>query len=65
MVIDKKINLNLVGKDGNAFALLGAFARQAEKEGWTRDEINLLFKEATNDDYEHLLATLFEHTLNG
>lgn len=29
MSVDKKITLCLVGLDGNAFALMGAFSRQA------------------------------------
>lgn len=32
---NKTINLTLVGLDGNAFSLMGAFQRQARREGWT------------------------------
>ena len=35
----KKIKLQLVGLDGNAFSIMGAFSRQAKKEGWSQDEI--------------------------
>lgn len=66
MVTKKKVTLQLVGLDGNAFALLGAFQRQARKEGWEQDEIKAVIDEATSGDYDHLLATLIEHTtVNG
>jgi hypothetical protein len=54
----KKIKLKLVGLDGNAFSILGAFRKQAKKEGWTEEEIKLVTQEATSKDYNHLLITL-------
>jgi hypothetical protein len=61
-VPDKKVKLKLVGLDGNAFALMGAFQRQARKEEWTPDEIKMVIDESTSGDYSHLLATLMEVT---
>lgn len=58
---NKKITLALVGLDGNAFALMGAFRRQARKEGWMGQEIDDVLNEAMNGDYNHLLATLISH----
>ena len=40
MIVNKKIKLRLVGLDGNAYSLMGAFQNQAKKEGWTKEEIN-------------------------
>lgn len=57
----KKIKLCLVGLDGNAFALLNAFRRQAEREGWTQQEIDAVLDRATEGDYGHLLRTLIAH----
>lgn len=57
----KRINLEMVGLDGNAFSLMGAFTRQARKEGWTKDEIDSVMNEATSGDYNHLLSTLSDH----
>jgi hypothetical protein len=57
----KKIKLQLVGLDGNAFALMGAFQRQARKEGWTKEEIDKVMEECMKGDYDHLLATLMDH----
>jgi hypothetical protein len=58
----KKVTLQLVGLDGNAFSILGAFRRQARKEGWSSEEIEQVLKEATSSNYDHLLQTILEHT---
>lgn len=49
-----KVNLQMVGLDGNAFAIMAAFQRQAHKEGWTQDEINEVLNETKSGDYSHL-----------
>ena len=54
----KKIKLNLVGTDGNAFAIMGAFKRQARKEKWSEKEISSVLNKAMSSDYNHLLATI-------
>lgn len=59
--IGKTVNLELVGVDGNAFAIMGAFRRQAVREGWTQEEINTVLDEAKNGDYDHLLATIMTY----
>lgn len=61
VVVNKKVTLNLVGQDGNAFSLMGVFSRQARREGWTKEEIDSVIKECTSGDYDHLLATLIDH----
>lgn len=60
-VIDKTVNLDLVGVNGNAFMIMGVFERQARREGWTHNEINAVLTEAKSADYEHLLATIKNH----
>jgi len=59
--MNKKISLSLVGLDGNAFSLMGAFSRQARREGWSKDEINEVLQECQSGDYDHLLTTLMDH----
>lgn len=59
--VNKTVNLDMVGVNGNAFAVMGVFKRQAKKEGWTQEEINLVLKEAKSRDYDHLLATIENH----
>ena len=59
--IDKKVKLQLVGLDGNAFALMGAFQRQAHKEDWTKEEIEAVLDDCKSGDYNHLLCVLMSH----
>jgi len=58
----KKIDLELEGLDGNAFTLIGAFSIQARLEGWSREEIAQVQKEATAGDYNKLLQVLMKYT---
>lgn len=60
--MDKKIKLELVGLDGNAFSLMGAFSREARRQGWTKEEIDTVLTECTAGDYDHLLQTLISYT---
>lgn len=45
-----------------AHAIMGAFSKQAQKEGWTREEINAVLDEAKDGNYDHLIQTLMRHT---
>jgi len=60
-VIEKTVNLDLVGVDGNAFMIMAVFRRQAKKEGWSPEEIEQVMNEAKSGDYVHLLATIENH----
>jgi len=60
-VIDKTVNLDLVGVNGNAFMIMGVFKRQAKHEGWSQEEIDLVLDEAKSSDYNYLLATISNH----
>jgi len=60
-MINKKIKLKLVGLDGNAYSLMGAFVVQARKEEWTKEEIDEVLAEARSGDYNHLIFTLDSH----
>ena len=60
-VINKTVNLDLVGVNGNAFAIMGVFIRQAKREGWTQEEIDTVLTEAKSGDYNYLLATISNH----
>lgn len=59
--INKTVNLDLVGVDGNAYSIMGAFSRQARREGWSQQEIDLVLEEAQSGDYNHLLATIMSY----
>jgi hypothetical protein len=58
----KKVKLKLVGLDGNAFSLLGAYSKEARRQGLAKEEIDKVIGEATSGDYNHLLATLMNAT---
>jgi NADH:ubiquinone oxidoreductase subunit E len=58
----KQLNLKLVGLDGNAFSLMGAFQKAARKGGWTPEEISETLKDAMSGDYSHLLGVLSQYT---
>jgi len=62
LITDKKVKLTLVGLDGNAFSLMGAFTQAARRQGWTKEEIDAVLKECTSGDYDHLLCTLMDYT---
>lgn len=59
--IGKTVNLELIGVDGNAYAIMGVFSRQARREGWSQDEIDQVLEEAKSGDYNHLLNTIMIH----
>lgn len=56
-----KVKMQLAGLDGNAFALMGAFSRNASRQGWTTAEIDTVLKECRSGDYDHLLCTLMDN----
>lgn len=58
----KKVRLQLVGLDGNAFALMGAFQRAARRQGWTPEEIKPVLDDCMSGDYDHLLNVLMDNT---
>tara|TARA_R100001463_G_scaffold28798_3_gene65855 strand:- start:5300 stop:5515 length:216 start_codon:yes stop_codon:yes gene_type:complete len=49
--------VQLIGEDGNAFAILGRCAREARRAGVDRDEVEAFKEEAMKGDYNHLLRT--------
>ena len=62
MESQKKVVLELVGLDGNAFSLMGAFQRAARKQGWSREEIDAVLTDCRSGDYDHLLQVLIANT---
>lgn len=58
---NKKVKMQLVGLDSNAYAIMAAFIRAARKQGWTHEESKAVIDEATSSDYNHLLATIANH----
>ena len=54
----------MVGLDGNAYAIMGAFQRAARNEDWTKEEINKVLDKAMSGDYSNLISTIAEHCVN-
>jgi len=54
------IEVSLIGKDGNAFAVMGAVI-QALKRGGRQDLVEPYQNEAMAGDYNHLLRTTMEY----
>ena len=54
------IKVQLVGENGNAFAIIGAVTK-ALKRGGRRDLVEAFQAEAMAGDYNHLLRTAMEY----
>ena len=52
--------VELIGQDGNAYAILGAVRRAMRRAGIPREEYESYFTAATSGDYDHLLRTTME-----
>lgn len=55
------IEVELVGSDGNAFAILGKVQKALRQAGVPDGEVSEFFTEATADDYDHLLQTCMKY----
>lgn len=53
-----KPKLELIGRDGNAFLILGLARKVALKNNM---DWKLIENEATSGDYDHLLATMMKY----
>jgi hypothetical protein len=54
------IEVELIGQDGNAFAIMGAVSRELKRAGVSKEERDAYFTEATSGDYNHLLRVTSE-----
>ena len=50
----------MVGEDGNAFAILGRVEKALRVAGVPVGEIAIFHRDATADDYDHLLRTVMQ-----
>lgn len=50
-----QVTVKIVGGDGNAYAVLGAVKREMRRHKLTDEQYEEYEKEATADDYNHLL----------
>lgn len=55
---NKKVKGTLIGVDSNAFSVMGHFSKLARRQGWTKEQIDVVLDEAKSGDYDNLLATI-------
>ena len=60
-----EVRVPLVGEDGNAFAILGRVQKALRRAGVEPEEIRRFVREATADDYDHLLQTVMAWVTTG
>lgn len=60
----KKIILDLENIKVNNIMLLLVFEREALKQNWTREEVDLVLKEAKKGNYHHILKTLKKYCVS-
>ena len=52
-----QVKVELVGQDGNAFAIMGRVTKAMRLAGLSKEQIDEYRGEATNGDYDQLLQT--------
>tara|TARA_B110000503_G_scaffold14157_1_gene19312 strand:- start:333 stop:527 length:195 start_codon:yes stop_codon:yes gene_type:complete len=55
-----EIEVDLVGEDGNAYAILGRVQKALKAAGVDKEERDAYFAEATSGDYNHLLRVTMD-----
>lgn len=58
----KKVKMKLVGEDGNAFAILGRFKREARRQGFEESWITDVIDEANRGNYDVLIRVMMKYT---
>jgi len=56
-----EVQVELLGCDGNAYAILGATKKAMRKAGVPQAEIDGYLEDAMGGDYNHLLATTMRY----
>lgn len=63
-IVTDLVELELMGLDGNAYSLMGAFSRAARRQKTPKEEIDAVLKECMSGDYDNLLQVLMCNTTN-
>ncbi len=53
--------LKIIGRDGNAFAILGEAKKVLKQHGYDKQEIEQVMNEAMAGDYNNLLQTMLKY----
>jgi hypothetical protein len=54
------VEVQLVGNDGNAFAIMGAVQSALKKAGASKEELSQYMSESMSGDYDNLLRVAME-----
>lgn len=57
-----RVRVQLVGKDGNAYSILGRWKGAAREQGWPTDAIDEVLLRATSGSYSNLLAVIGKYS---
>lgn len=60
-ITQDKPRVKLLGKDGNAFNLMGICQRAAINAKWPQEHIDAFLNECMSGDYENLLRVCSKH----
>jgi hypothetical protein len=63
-ILDKnqnRIKVEILGRDGNAFAILGATTKAMQRAGVSKEIRDEFLAEATSGDYDNLLSTVMQY----
>jgi len=58
---DVKPTIRLIGKDGNAFGIMGRVKRKLAVAGADQEYVNQYLQESMSGDYDHLLQTAMKY----
>ena len=61
----KKVKMSLKSVKPSAFSILGEFAREARKQGWTRREVNAVVVKAMATDFKNFMETILDNITDG
>jgi len=56
----QKPEVKLIGEDGNAFYILAKVSKALKRSGYTKEEVDEYYAQATAGNYSHLLAVTSE-----
>jgi len=57
---ETKPTVKLTGRDGNAFAIMGAIKKALRQGGADKEYVDQYMKDAMSGDYDHLLQVSME-----
>lgn len=58
--MSEKPQVELIGRDGNAYAIMGKVVMKLKEEGYSEEEISKYKEQAMSGDYDNLLRVTME-----